>query len=281
MLKVLETEARSILARTSGYIEQAGFTHSLNPARNCTYGCTFCYVPTMRIHAGLQREDWERWGQFTTFKTNAAELLRRELRPGQLIYCSSLVDPYQPAEAERLAMPPLLEALAERPPELFVIQTRSPLTVRDIPLLRRIRRVRVSFSLTTNRDEVLRRYEPHSPTWRERLAAMRELRAAGIEVYATLAPLLPGDPEAMVAEVAEVTPHPLIADPLHIRAVKRHGATTREAALRVAAHHGEEEWLSLEFQTALVERVRTAAAALGREVQLGIAGFAVLARAWG
>jgi len=53
--------ARSILSPTTGFIAEAGFTHSLTPARNCTFGCTYCYVPTMRIQGGLQPEDWRRW----------------------------------------------------------------------------------------------------------------------------------------------------------------------------------------------------------------------------
>ena len=52
----------------------------------------------MRIYGGLKPEDWRHWGQFTTFKSNAPELLRRQLRANQVIYCSPLVDPYQPAE---------------------------------------------------------------------------------------------------------------------------------------------------------------------------------------
>ena len=35
-------EARTILSKTSGFIAEAGFTHSLTPARNCTFGCTYC-----------------------------------------------------------------------------------------------------------------------------------------------------------------------------------------------------------------------------------------------
>ncbi len=66
------TAARSILSPTSGFIAEAGFTHSLTLARNRTFGCTYCYVPTMRIYAGLRAEDWQRWGQFTTFKSNAS-----------------------------------------------------------------------------------------------------------------------------------------------------------------------------------------------------------------
>ena len=42
-LPIYNGEVRTILSRTSGFIARAGFTHSLNPARNCLYGCTYCY----------------------------------------------------------------------------------------------------------------------------------------------------------------------------------------------------------------------------------------------
>ena len=38
-------------------------------------------------------------------RANAPELLRKSLRPSQVIYCSPLVDPYQPAEETEAAMP--------------------------------------------------------------------------------------------------------------------------------------------------------------------------------
>jgi hypothetical protein len=138
---IFETEARSILSPVSGFLLEAGFTHSLTPARNCTFGCSYCYVPTMRVQAGLRAEDWTHWGGHTTFKRNAAELLRKSLRPRQAIYCSPLTDPYQPAEADRRLMPGVLEAIAANPPAVFVIQTRGPLILRDIELLPDLRAV--------------------------------------------------------------------------------------------------------------------------------------------
>src|SRR5579872_528735 len=81
-------EARSILTPTSGFIRDARFSHSLTPARKCTFGCTYCYVPTMGIYGGLKPAEWQNWGRFTMFKSNAAALLRGLLRPGQAIYCS-------------------------------------------------------------------------------------------------------------------------------------------------------------------------------------------------
>jgi len=274
--------ARTILSPTSGFIAEAGFTHSLTPARNCTFGCTYCYVPTMRVQGGLQPEDWRRWGQFTTFKSNAAELLQKQLRAHQRIYCSPLVDPYQPAEARQRAMPGILDALLSSPPRVFALQTRGLLVLRDLDRLRELAqrtRLRVSFSITTNREDVRKLYEPHCATIDERLETILTLRRAGIETYATLAPLLPCDPEELARLAIEASGRDLIGDPLHIRGTKPRGATTREAALRVSAANGYGQYLEEEFQNRVVMRIQAAAHALGHTFATGPAGFSQLATA--
>jgi DNA repair photolyase len=272
--------ARTILSPTSGFIAEAGFTHSLTPARNCTFGCTYCYVPTLRVQGGLQPEDWRRWGQFTTFKTNAAKLLRKELRAGQRIYCSPLVDPYQPAEARQRAMPAILDALLSAPPRVFVLQTRGPLVLLDLEPLKALSQrttVRISFSVTTNREDVRKLYEPHCAAIAERLEVIRELRRAGIETYATLAPLLPCDPEELARLAIEASGRDLIGDPLHIRKTKPRGATSRGAAAQVSAVNGFEQYFDAEFQESLVARIQAAAVVLGRTFVTGPSGFARLA----
>ena len=279
--RVRRALAKSILTKTSGFIAQAGFTHSLTPARNCTFGCVYCYVPTMRIQGGLRPEDWRRWGQFTTFKSNAAGLLIRSLRPEQIIYCSPLVDPYQPAEVSERAMPAILEAVIENPPRVFVLQTRGPLITRDLDLLKHLSRrtlLRVSFSLTTNREAVRRLYEPLCAPIGERLAAMHELRAAGIEVYATLAPLLPCDPEDLATLALQATAHDIVGDPLHVRASKPRGAITRPEALRISIKHHFTHWHEPGFQREVTARLRRVVEAAGRRFVTGPEGFAHLAQ---
>jgi DNA repair photolyase len=279
---ILQADAKSILSRTSGFIAQAGFTHSLTPARNCGYGCSYCYVPTMGVYGGLKPEDWRRWGQFTTFKANAAELLARALDSEQAIYCSPLVDPYQPAEQSVAMMPKLLDALIARPPRALTIQTRGPGILRDLPRLEILAgrtRLRVSFSLTTDREEVRRLYEPLCATIGERLDTMRQLTRAGIATHATLAPLLPCCPETLVDMAVEATGCDLICDPFHVREVKRTGATTREAALRISALQGFEEWHDPAFQAEVVARLKARASAAGRKLEAGVTGFRMLAAA--
>jgi len=278
--EIYRAESAGILSATSGYIAQAGFTHSLTPARNCTFACTYCYVPTMRIYGGLKPEDWNNWGRFTTFKSNAPVLLRAALRPNQTIYCSPLVDPYQPAEETECMMPRLLDELIKRPPRVFAIQTRGPLILRDLAHLQRLAEctiLRVSFSITTDNDRVRRLYEPRCAPMPERLETVRHLRAAGIPVHATLAPLLPCDPEALIDLALEATDRAIIGDPLHVRAVKKSGATTRDAGVRVSRAQGFSDWHDPAFQTAVVERMRQRAAAAGRRFATGPEGFGWLA----
>lgn len=277
---IFHADAKSILSETSGFIAQAGFTHSLTPARNCGFACTYCYVPTMRVQGGLKPEDWRRWGQFTTFKTNAPELLSRALRPDQAIYCSPLVDPYQPAEASEEMMPRLLDVLIDSPPRVFAIQTRGPLILRDLDRLVSLSRracLRVSFSLTTNRENIRRLYEPLCAPLEDRLAAMRQLTAAGIATYATLAPMLPCDPETLAGMALDSTRCDVICDPFHVRSVKTSGATTRDAALRISAIRGFSEWHDPAFQQEVVTKLRTRVMAAGRRMESGVAGFRMLA----
>lgn len=274
--QVLAAEAKSILSVTTGFIAQAGFTHSLTPARNCTFGCTYCYVPTMGIYGGLKPADWQHWGQFTTFKSNAPELLRRQLRGDQVIYCSPLVDPYQPAEETGRLMPRVLDELIAQPPRVCVIQTRGRLIVRDLEQLVELSRrtkLRVSFSLTTNRETIRKLYEPHCATFDCRLKAMRELREAGITTFATLAPLLPCDPEELAEIALAATDQDIIGDPLHVRSVKPRGATTRDAAFAISAKHDFKDWLDAGFQASVVERIGRVVKQAGRQFATGPEGF--------
>ena len=280
---IFETEARTILSPVSGFLREAGFTHSLTPARNCTFGCTYCYVPTMRFQGGLKPEDWQHWGQHTTFKTNAAQLLAKALRPNQIIYCSPLTDPYQPVEADRQLMPGILRAVAANPPKMFVIQTRGPLILRDLPLLQAIPQLRVSFSVTTDRDEVRRIFEPHCAPIHQRFAAVEALTKAGIATSVALAPVLPCDPKALIEQALAVSNGPIVCDPFHVRATKSSGATTRAPARLICQSHalgqdGWDQWLDPAFHTELLARFQQIAAAHRREFGVGPAGFGLLTR---
>lgn len=279
---VYSEPARSILTPTSGFINQAGFTHSLTPARNCTYGCSYCYVPTMGLYGGLRKDDVRSWGHRTTFKSNAAALLARALRPDQIIYCSPLVDPFQPAESVAKLMPGILEAIADRPPALLAIQTRSSAILGHVEALRRVASrtdLRISFSITTDDDRIRRAYEPHCDPIERRFEVVRLLVEQGFQTFVTLAPLLPCDPDYLLDRALHVTPNPILCDPFHVRAVKPRGATTRDAAIAISERLGLSHWHDPEFQRFTVQRMSSRAAAAGRAFDIGPAAFRFLTAA--
>lgn len=279
LFPIFESKARRILSPVSGFLAEAGFTHSLTPARNCTYGCTYCYVPTMRVQGGLRPDDWQHWGDFTTFKTNAPDLLRQELREDQIIYCSPLTDPYQPAEMAQNLMPQILESIYLHPPKIFVLQTRSPYILRDTHLLQAVAErtdLRISFSLTTDSDRIRRLFEPRCQSIPDRLQAMQSLRDAGLNVYATLAPLLPCDPQALARLALDVTGNNILCDPFHTRQNKPRGATTRDAAFRILEAQSLTQWLHPSHEAQVLATMKAEVESAGRQFATGPKAFSWL-----
>ena len=72
------------------------------------------------------------------------------------------------------------------------MQTRSPLVVRDMDILREAPDLEVGLTVTTADDGIRRLFEPRAPAIDDRLKALEELHAAGIRTSAMIAPMLPG-----------------------------------------------------------------------------------------
>jgi len=193
------------------------FAWSLNPYMGCVHRCTFCYVRAFELRADRPADD--RYGRSIRVKTNVAEVLARELaRPSwkrETVAIGAATDPYQPAEGRyRLTRRCLQTLSAARTP--FSIVTRGPLIVRDIDVLQAAAArvdVHVSFSVPTLDLEVWRRTEPGTAPPRQRLRALQQLVAAGIDAGVGMAPILPGISDAP-AQLAAV-----------VRAAREAGAT--------------------------------------------------------
>jgi len=200
--QVVPRQARSILTKTGGYL--SGFTHSLQPYAGCQYSCVYCYVREMAV----QRTNPQRlpWSQWLAPKLNAPELLARAAARGKLrdarIFLSSSTDPYTPEERRREITRRCLEVMVAHPPAALVVQTRSPLVLRDAALLAQIPTAAVSFSVTSDREDVRRLLEPDSPRIARRIETLTRLRAAHVRTQAAVAPLLPCDPRHL-AELLE------------------------------------------------------------------------------
>lgn len=141
-------------------------------------------------------------------KVDAPELLRREIsrKKRATVWISGVCDPYQPLERNYLLARQCLEILVEHDWPI-VIQTRSPLVLRDLDILRRAKDCEVGLSVTTADDAIRLLFEAGAPPIGERLRALDELHAAGIRTYAMIAPILPGAedlPEALAGKIDRV-----------------------------------------------------------------------------
>ena len=80
--------------------------------------------------------------------------------------------------------------------------TRSGLVVRDADLLRKMENIEVGLSVTTDNENIKTVFEPHSPSIKSRIEALRALHDGGIATYAFIGPMLPLHPEKLVAMLA-------------------------------------------------------------------------------
>jgi DNA repair photolyase len=145
----------------------------------------------------------ERWGEFVDVKINAPEVLRKQLQRAKrgTVWISSVCDPYQPLEAKyELTRRCLKELLEKQFP--VNIQTKSKLVLRDMDLLKDFKEIEVGFTITTNDEKIAKSFEPGAASVAERLKALEKLHASGIRTFAFIGPLLPGDPEKLVADLA-------------------------------------------------------------------------------
>jgi len=106
------------------------------------------------------------------------------------VWVSGLCDPYQPLEEEYKLTRRCLEILRQHNWPV-IIQTRSPLVLRDIDIIREAGEFEVGFTVTTANDEIRKLFEPNAPPIGERITALDEFHRAGVKTYAMIAPILP------------------------------------------------------------------------------------------
>ena len=74
----------------------------------------------------------------------------------------------------------------------MIIQTRSPLVLRDLDIFKKAEDLEVGLSITSANDKVRRIFEPKAPAIQERLRSIELLHQNGITTYVMIAPILPG-----------------------------------------------------------------------------------------
>src|SRR5258705_3087953 len=187
-----EVECKSALIPAKGM----GVSWSLNPYTGCEHRCAFCYVRAFELRA--ERPSDDRYGRSIRVKTNVAGVLRSELSRKswhrETVVIGAATDPYQPAEGRFKLTRQCLQALRDFSNPTALI-TRGPMIVRDLDVLTELARravLHITFSIPTIDDDIWRRTEPGTAHPRQRLRAIEQLVAAGIDVGVGMAPIIPG-----------------------------------------------------------------------------------------
>ncbi|GHO62249.1 hypothetical protein KSC_011410 [Ktedonobacter sp. SOSP1-52] len=196
-------EAKSILTpQRKGFLAGGPypFTHALSVYVGCGFGRTTCgmycyaqFLPSWSFGSGGAA-----WGDAVQVKANAATLLERELkrmspeaRRRLRIFMSSTTDPYQPLERTYEVTRQCLEVFADFPDlDLLVIQTRSPLAERDLPLLTRIPYAWLSVTIETDDQAYLKQLRG-GPALEKRWELVQEASQHGVPTQITVSPCLP------------------------------------------------------------------------------------------
>jgi len=200
-----------------------------NFAIGCTHACTFCYVDSIHRRyrsKALGFED-KPWGSYIYVPDNIDEAIAGTSWASwanKEVMLSSTHDPYLPLLARHTRS--ILE-LALPKGVRFCIQTRSPLVIRDLPLIERYReQVRVQVSIATMDRRFARAIEPRVAPPEARLRIIREAKAREIRAGIIIAPVFPPmrmrpDPRADVAmlmeKLAEIEPDHIYGEALHFR----------------------------------------------------------------
>jgi len=181
-MKIKEIQAKNILSKSKVY------DWTINPYVGCQHGCIYCYAKFMKRFSGHK----ENWGEFVDVKINAPELLSQEIKKKKKgrVWVSGVCDPYQPVEKKYELTKKCLEIL-QRNNWPVVIQTKSPLVLRDLELLKKFQKIEVGFTITTGDEKIKQIFEPRTSSIEKRVQALERLHQEGIKTYAMIAPLLP------------------------------------------------------------------------------------------
>ena len=157
--------------------------YQVDPYIGCEHYCYYCYV------LGQAETDWRKE---VRVHADLAERLKLELSevPPQTIYMGWHTDPYQPCEAECRQTRQVLEILLENGFSASIL-TKSDLVLRDMDILQAMNAANVSFSVAFTDENVRQLFEAKTKATAARIAALQELKGAGIHTSSLLCPVIP------------------------------------------------------------------------------------------
>lgn len=246
---------KTLLNKGTGFL--SSYSHSLNPYTGCSFACSYCYVRQMPVSL-FRQEEWSTW---VDVKKEAARVFKKEYQRAKAkgpitIFMSSSTDPYQPIEHKEQITRSLLEVIASDPPDFLLVQTRSPLVQRDIDLLLKLKhKVRVSMTVETDREDILKTFTPSAPPIAARLKTLHLLREAGVPTQVAIAPVLPSSEK--FAETLAACVNRIVVDDFFMGDGSGGKRTQRLNVKSFYEKLGLEQWYDRSAYLTIVEHLRS------------------------
>ncbi len=235
---IKEVKVRSTLTKTG----IPGRKYCINPYVGCAHACKYCYATFMKRFTG----HIEPWGSFVDVKINAPDVLRKQLKRADRgsIIVSSVTDPYQPLEAKHMITRKCLEVLALYRFPVDIL-TKSPLVLRDIDIISKLKGAEVGLTITTDNDRIRKIFEPNAPPIPVRIEALKKLYKKGIKTYVFIGPVLPMNPDSLAEQIKPYVNSILIDRMNYVAKVKW-----------LYQKHHIEKWLDKKFIDGVISRLR-------------------------
>lgn len=181
---------------------------------------------------------------------------RGELRRATVVF-GVTTDPFHPFDEKFATSMKFLELFERYVPGRLVIQTRSPLVVIGLPMLKKVKETTyVSIGIESPLEEVRNRYTPDLPTVDERWKTVRALRRFGVRAGVQVAPVLPygdwrKDAHAFAEKLCEAADFVTVRSMIQVSGVAR---PTTPLARKLAADR-QFFWLRQDSQVPLINAV--------------------------
>jgi DNA repair photolyase len=181
---------------------------------------------------------------------------RGELRRTTIVF-GVTTDPFHPFDEKFATSMKFLELFERYAPGRLVIQTRSPLVVIGLPVLKKLRHsTYVSIGIETPLEEIRQRYTPELPSVAERWKTVRALKRFGLRVGVQVAPILPygdwrNDAGTFAQELCEHADFLVVRSVIQAAGVPR--PTTRIA--RMLAQERQFFWLRQDSHKPLLDAI--------------------------
>lgn len=181
MINVNEVVTKSIITKSN--LPDADYV--INPYIGCPHKCIYCYAEFMKRFTNHK----EPWGDFIDIKNSLKNIDVGKLSE-KVVLLSSVTDAYNIFEKKYCVTQKILEQFIDSNANLEIL-TKSNLILRDLPILIKIKNLKVGISLNTLDDNLRSMTEPRASSIEQRIDTLKKLKDNGIKTYAFISPIFP------------------------------------------------------------------------------------------